>query len=411
MQRNDNQETRAMPRPVLALLWLTVATSSIVLIEPAPTDLLAVLTVVACIVAGVRIAAALAAPMLLVGAFVLANLLSILCAESDAPDAVGAMTFYAGLTSYLLLSWACFASVVARAPTHMLGVLWSAYLTAATLAALLGLAAYFGVLPHGALFLAEGRLKGTFKDPNVFGPFMIPALLYLLAGDPRGPPLLLRLTLFLPLALALLLGFSRGAWGNFAVALGVYLVLWLYGLRRLSQYFKLAAAGVLIAAAAAAVVGAALTRPQTRAMFHTRAHLLQSYDVGAGGRFSTQHQALAQIQRSPLGIGPNRTEARFGLSPHNLYLKVTAENGWLGGLAITALLGLSLLQGARHALRCGALRPRYLPVYAAVVGMIAESMLIDTLHWRHLYLMLGAMWGAIAAGADALQPGDAPSGR
>jgi O-antigen ligase len=404
MRRNDIGEMRTTPRPLLVLLWLTVAASSIVLIEPAPTDLLAVLTIGAGVLAGVRVAPGLGAPMLLVGAFVLANLLSILFGESDLPAAVATMTFYAGLTTYLLASWVCVASLVARDPQRMLGLLWSAYVTAATIAALLGLAAYFGLLPHGEIFLAQGRLKGTFKDPNVFGPFMIPALLYLLAGDPRGPPLALRIALFFPLGLALLLGFSRGAWGNFAVALAVYMGLWLLGVRNLSQYFKLAAVGLLVLGAAGAVVGAALTRPETRAMFQTRAHVFQSYDLAEGGRFSTQRMALAQIQRSPLGIGPNRTEARFGLSPHNLYLKVTTENGWLGGLAVTGLLGLSLLCGARYATRCGALGPRYLPVYAAVVGIVAESVLIDTLHWRHLYLLLGAMWGAIVGAGPARAP-------
>jgi O-antigen ligase len=232
---------------------------------------------------------------------------------------------------------------------------------------------------------------------------MIPALLYLLAGDPRGPPAGLRVLLFFPLSCALLLGFSRGAWGNFVLSLGVYSLLQLASVRNLGQYFKLAAAGALLVCGALAVVAAALSRPETRAMFETRARIFQSYDLEAGGRFSTQRAALRAIGESPLGIGPNRTEVRFGISPHNLFLKVTLENGWLGGAALAGFLGLSLVRGLGYGLRCGTLRPLYLPAYAAVVGIVAESLIIDTLHWRHLFLFLGALWGPMVVYEGVLE--------
>jgi len=39
----------------------------------------------------------------------------------------------------------------------------------------------------------------------------------------------------------------------------------------------------------------------------------------------------------------------------------------------------------------------YLAIFAAFLGTVGESFIIDTDHWRHFWLMLGAMWGMFAA--------------
>ena len=36
-------------------------------------------------------------------------------------------------------------------------------------------------------------------------------------------------------------------------------------------------------------------------------------------------------------------------------------------------------------------------VYAAFVGLVIESAIIDIDHWRHYFLILGALWGLMAA--------------
>jgi hypothetical protein len=42
-------------------------------------------------------------------------------------------------------------------------------------------------------------------------------------------------------------------------------------------------------------------------------------------------------------------------------------------------------------------RTTYLAVYSAFVGAAAESVLIDSDHWRHYFLLLGVIWGLMAA--------------
>ena len=39
----------------------------------------------------------------------------------------------------------------------------------------------------------------------------------------------------------------------------------------------------------------------------------------------------------------------------------------------------------------------YLAIFAAFLGTVGESFIIDTDHWRHFWMMLGAMWGLFVA--------------
>ena len=39
----------------------------------------------------------------------------------------------------------------------------------------------------------------------------------------------------------------------------------------------------------------------------------------------------------------------------------------------------------------------YLAIFSAFLGIVGESFIIDTDHWRHFWLMLGTMWGMYAA--------------
>jgi hypothetical protein len=54
---------------------------------------------------------------------------------------------------------------------------------------------------------------------------------------------------------------------------------------------------------------------------------------------------------------------------------------------------LILAQGARAATRDWPFRDSAIVVFSSLVGIAAESMIIDTLHWRHFFLLLGMMSG------------------
>ncbi|MEX1367245.1 MAG: hypothetical protein AB1Z98_29230, partial [Nannocystaceae bacterium] len=148
------------------------------------------------------------------------------------------------------------------------------------------------------------------------------------------------------------------------------------------------------ASVAVLVLGAAFVtaveHPAVREMIELRASA-QGYD---DDRFGNQAAALAVALQHPLGIGPGATEVRFPISAHSLYVRAFVENGVLG---LWATLGLLLLSQARAL--WVALQPsdpasqRLLTVVAAaLVGVVVESSVIDTIHWRHLWLLLALAW-------------------
>ena len=82
-----------------------------------------------------------------------------------------------------------FAAFVAQNPIRHARLILNAYQWAAVVAAIAGIAGYFDIVSGaGELFTKFGRAAGTFKDPNVYGPFLVPALLLTLpaAFDPAG---------------------------------------------------------------------------------------------------------------------------------------------------------------------------------------------------------------------------------
>ena len=62
------------------------------------------------------------------------------------------------------------------------------------------------------------RVSATFKDPNVYGPFLIFPLLMLMIGLMTRGIRILDLIVMVALSGGLLLSFSRGAWVHFAVS-------------------------------------------------------------------------------------------------------------------------------------------------------------------------------------------------
>ena len=87
----------------------------------------------------------------------------------------------------------------------------------AMIASIAAIAGYFNLVPggHDLLTLYE-RARGTFKDPNVLGAFLIlPALFVLqsVVSDRLGKSFRSAIALGI-MALAILLAFSRAAWGG-----------------------------------------------------------------------------------------------------------------------------------------------------------------------------------------------------
>jgi O-antigen ligase len=146
----------------------------------------------------------------------------------------------------------------------------------------------------------------------------------------------------------------------------------------------------LVAATVGACVTYALTIPQVGEVVAYRTEL-QDYDAD---RFATHSAALRLGLSNPLGVGPAQSFQSLGYATHNLYLRIFSENGLLGFLSLTAFLLLTLLRSLMLLFRASqpSQRAIFALVAAAICGTLLNSFTIDTLHWRHFWLLLALGW-------------------
>lgn len=394
----------AYPQPVTvslasglrAWVWLAVFSSAVVLSEPAPTDGLCLGLIALLPLAGLQKYDRLLWWYLALWLAVAAG--AVLAA--GAAGHIGRSATHAAVTLYLAVASAALAAFVAAKPEKHGALILNAYLAASLLAASAGLIGYFDAVPGTFdVFTLFGRAAGTFKDPNVFGAFLAPAMLYVLhlaltrpLRQCAGP-----LAAGLVLALALLLSFSRGAWLNLSVAATAFTYLHL--VKAASPLLRLRLAAIVLATGliAALAVTAALQTDAVSSLFAIRAELVQGYDSGPEGRFGGQEKAAWLLLDWPLGIGALQFSTAYHHEDvHNVYLSMFLNAGWAGGLAYAAIIALSLGLGLAHALETTPARPIFLVAYAALLGLVVEGWIIDTDHWRHFYLLLALVWGLMA---------------
>jgi hypothetical protein len=90
---------------------------------------------------------------------------------------------------------------------------------------------------------------------------------------------------------------------------------------------------------------------------------------------------------------------------HNVYLNSFMSGGWLAGFAYFTLTAITVVLGMRYAFVATPWRATYHAVYAAYLGMVAESLIIDSDHWRHYFLILGVLWGLMSVTRSRLAIG------
>lgn len=364
----------------LGMLFLGVA-----VVEPAPSDAVFFVVIALALAAGrFRLRDAPAPAVALLAAFAALNLMSAV----QVHDPERAALFF-GVTLYLSLFalWLPGYVVTERRARLVLG----AYLTAAGASAAIGVLALLAAVPGADLLTADGRARALFQDPNVFGPFLIPATL-IVVEEILHPRLwkaraTTKLLLVGILMLGVLFSYSRGAWLNLAVGMGVMGAV--LALRRGGA--RDAMALLALAAAVSIAVGGSVIASGSADFLVERARP-QAYDTE---RFSAQRAALQPAGQYPFGAGPGQFESIAGISAHSSYARATAEQGFPGLLVILALLGYTLIAAARNAARGRS--PHGIgsaALLGAWCGLLANSAFVDTLHWRHLWLVAGLIWAA-----------------
>lgn len=304
---------------------------------------------------------------------------------------------YLAVSLFLAFTAVFFASVVERQP-DLYRLIFLAYVTAAVVTSVLGIAGYFKLFPGAHIFTKYERASGAFQDPNVFGPFLALPGIYLLYRLLTGPVHRMPLTA-VPLLIVvggIFLSFSRGAWGLFGVA--VILLTGLVFLQNTSGRFRLRVIVMTLAALTLLVVAmiVVLQIPGVAEMLTTRAKLAQNYDSARLGRFARYAIGFMLALEKPFGIGALVFGKTYGEDTHNIWLKTLMDYGWLGFVSYLTLTIWTLAAGFRLLLRNRPWQPYVLCAYVVYVGHIGLGSVIDTDHWRHFYLLLGLIWGGIA---------------
>jgi len=300
------------------------------------------------------------------------------------------------ISCYLSVTAIFYAAMLGTNTERRLALLLQGYMLAAVVASIVGILAYFHVLGgYSDLFLLYDRARGTFNDPNVLGAFLIlPALLAfqrVLIG--RVPAVIGGIILLAVIAPALLLSFSRGAWGQFAFGSLLLMVLTFITTHSSKQRLRIILVALVGVMVLALFVVALLSIDRVAELFKARAALEQSYDAGPMGRFGRYSLGAVLALQEPFGIGPLQFSKIFFEDPHNTYLNTFMSGGWLSGCVYAAMTLITLVRGLRFVFVVTPWRTTYLAIYAAFVGTAFESAIIDSDHWRHYFLLLGVLWG------------------
>jgi hypothetical protein len=366
----------------------------IVRFEPAPPDIaFAVIMAVAAMTGRFRLNRVPISVRWIVGLLLVVNLLSML----DVLVLSEALRFLF-ITAYLAIFSLWLTGYVDRpSRARLVAVTW---LAVGVVSAIVSVLALNLPVPGRSFILGSvdngQRASGLFKDPNVFGPFLVPIALILLELRiaPKDPsPLRLRSftswAALLVLTLGILFSYSRAAWGNFAIALVVMLIA--------SSLRKAGARRAMRALTALLVTGgmAALLLSATGSVgfLEHRAHL-QSYDTQ---RFAAQTYGWQLGWTHPVGVGPGQFHYHYPVESHSTFVRVFSEQGFMGMLLWCALLLVTLVFALRNVV---AGRDTYGIGSAALLGawcgLIFNSVVVDTLHWRHLWVVAALIWAGTA---------------
>ncbi len=360
--------------------------------EPAPVDgVLAIVIAVAFVTGRLDLRATPLWLLALIAGFVTMNLLSFV--EATEPDVAAQ---YMSITLYLLAFAVWLAGFVdSRRRARLVLV---CYLTVAVVSAALGTLSLQVSFP-GSAYMTDSfaaRAKALFHDPNIYGPFLVVATVFMLMELLEPRLLRLRTPTKLVLVGVLMVGvvfaFSRAAWLNLGVAIAVLLLV--LPLRRGGG--RRAVALLVAAVLGLAAVGVVVSVTGSGDFLAERAQA-QSYDTQ---RFGAQELGLRIASSNPVGIGPGQFEQVAPISAHSTYVRTLAEEGVLGFVLLAALLFGTLLLAMRNVVvgssTFGISGAGLLAVWC---GMLANSFFVDTLHWRHLWIVAGLIW------AGALLPG------
>ena len=259
------------------------------------------------------------------------------------------------------------------------------YIVSCVIASILGT---IGFLLQMELLTWDGRAKGLIDDPNMYGSFLIPAVVfcaYLIARQRRGRLLLLAALALL--LLGILLSFSRIA----VVAALLCLLGYIFFQNRRRPRRLLFILGGLVLIGIALFGLASVTSADFTEKLLDRLTFAKAYDLGEDGRYGRYLQVLPMILQNPIGLGVIQLEKIFPEPIHNIWLSSFVNYGWGGGLAWVVLVFGSVVISIVNYRRTRDDIPIVLMI--SLLGIVMCATLHEGEHWRQMWLLFGLVWG------------------
>lgn len=386
----------SVDRSIVTLLMnfaiaMAVFMGGFVIFEPAPYEVFLAALLFVWVVCGMRIPIDVMPLLILFTLFNFGGIVSSFMIE----DYMRGLIYVA--VSYFLALTSVFFAVLIKDDMGRLRLIFRAYVVSAVITSMLGIIGYFGIGGF-EMFTRYSRAMGAFQDPNVYAPFLVAPILYLIYGIVNRSPTLMvfRAGALVVLLLGLFLAFSRAAWGLSVVSAGLFYLLLIINEQRAKvrlKYIVLAVAGL---AAVIMLLLVALQFEAVSSLFSERAKAVQDYDGGRIGRFARHLIGFEMALTKPLGIGPLEFGYILGEDTHNNLVKALMAHGWLGFVTWVAIMVWTVVGGFKLLFRQRPWQPYLQIAYVVFCGHILIGMVIDTDHWRHFYLVIGIVWGCMA---------------
>lgn len=375
-------------------LALCMASGFLAFIEPSPYDLLAVATLGLWAVGGFTVHPLIVPFATLMFLYNIGGFLALL-PYLDEPDP----TTFMVQSAYLALTAVLFAIFFAENTVQRAETCLRAFAIGCVPAALGAIAGYFDLAGAGASLTLYGRASSTFKDPNVLGSYLVLGALFYMQTLMLGRARHFWLTLLglLLILSGIFLSFSRGSWGVMLGSATILVTLTLLTEGNPKVRRRIMAMVVLAAVLAGLGLVALLSIDSVREMLTQRFALVQDYDGGETGRFGNQLHAIPMLLERIGGFGPVRFRLFFDEDSHSSYIGAFSSYGWLGGAAFFLLVGLTIVIGFRQVLRPSPYQRAAQVIFPCLFALLVQAFQIDIDHWRHVFLMLGAVWGIEAA--------------
>lgn len=371
-------------------IGLAVFLGGFVVFEPAPYELLLAAMLFCAFMLGMRIPAGVLPVLLPVATFTLGGIISSFMIDDYQRGLIySAVTFFLGLTTV-------FYAILIQNQMGRLRLIFRMYVLAAVATSILGILGYFG-MPGFEMFTRYDRAQGAFADPNVYAPFLVPPILYLMYGvmNRSATMLPVRLGLLFVLLLGELLAGSRAGWGLTLASAGIFYILLLINEPKAqvrAKYILMGVAG--LAVLIVGVIGA-LQVDAVWAIISQRAQVVQEYDGARLGRFARHAIGFELALSKPFGIGNLQFGVIYGEDEHNVYLRSLLTYGWIGFVSWLTIVLWPLIAGFKSLFRQRPWQVYFQVAYVAFLGHLMVAWVIDIDHWRHVYLLLGVIWGCI----------------